>query len=164
MNDSLKDKLLENLKHLAKDALIHVEAYNYMANFWTNWYLYIGIVNTFLASIASISALLETIGRFPAAILTASVAVLSAITTFLNPADRSSQHKKAKDKFIAINMEARKTAIDFYSEDSDEIFKKLQERVDILSLNMTEALQTSPQVPEWVCQIAGKRAEKKFRF
>ena len=43
MNDSLKDKLLENLKHLAKDALIHIEAYNYMAIFWTNWYLYIGI-------------------------------------------------------------------------------------------------------------------------
>jgi hypothetical protein len=53
MNDSLKDKLLENLKHLAKDALIHIEAYNYMAIFWRNWYLYIGILNTFLASIAS---------------------------------------------------------------------------------------------------------------
>lgn len=164
MNDSLKDKLLENLKHLAKDALIHKEAYNYMANFWTNWYLYIGILNTFLASIASISALVETVGRFPAAILTASVAVLSAITTFLNPADKSSRHKKAKDRFIAINIEAHKTAVDFYSIDSDEILKQLKEKVDLLSINMSEVLQNSPQVPEWVCRIAEKRAERKFKF
>ncbi len=164
MNDSLKDKLLESLKHLAKDALIQIEAYNYMANFWTNWYLYIGILNTILASIASISALLEDLGRLPASILTASVAVLSAITTFLNPADRSSQHKKAKDKFIAINLEARKVAIDAYSVDSDELLKELKEKVDTLSVGMVEALQTSPQVPEWVCRIAEKRAERRFKF
>ena len=164
MTDSSKDKLLESLKHLAKDALIQTEEYNYMANFWTNGYLYIGILNTFLASIASISALLDGIGSLPAAILTASVAVLSAITTFLNPADRSSQHKKAKDKFIAINIEARKAAIDSYSEDSDEVYKKLKERFDALSMTLIEAIQTSPQVPEWVCRIAEKRAERRFKF
>jgi hypothetical protein len=164
MNVSLKDKLLESLKQLAKDALTQSEAYNYMANFWTNWYLYIGMLNTFLASLASISSLLEAFGRFPAAILTASVAVLSAITTFLNPADRSSQHKKAKDRFIAINIEARKVAIDAYSVDSDELLKQLKEKVDTLSVGMVEALQTSPQVPEWVCIVAEKRAERKFKF
>lgn len=164
MTSSLKDKLLDNLKHLAKDALTQSEAYNYMANFWTNWYLYIGILNTVIASVASISALLEAIGRLPAAILTASVAVLSAITTFLNPADRSSQHKKAKDRFITINIEARKIAIDAYSGDSDELLKQLKEKVDTLSVSMVEALQTSPQIPEWVCIIAEKRAERRFKF
>ena len=164
MTDSLKDKLLENLKHLAKDALVQIESYNYMANFWTNWYLYIGIITTFLASLASISALLESLGKVPAAILTASVAVLSAITTFLNPADKSSQHKKAKDRFIAINIEARKVAIDCSSVDSDELLKQVKEKVDTLSTSMIEALQTSPQVPEWVSRVAEKRAERKFKF
>jgi hypothetical protein len=164
MTNSLKEKLLENLKQLAKEALIQTESYNYMANFWTNWYLYIGILNTVLASVASISALLEALGRLSAAILTASVAVLSAITTFLNPADRSSQHKKAKDRFVAINIEARKVAIDAYSVDSDELLKQLKEKVDTLSVDMVEALQTSPQIPEWVCRVAEKRAERKFKF
>lgn len=164
MTSSLKDTLLGNLKHLAKDALVQTESYNYMANFWMNWYLYIGILTTFLASIASISALSESLGKAPAAALTASVAVLSAITTFLNPSDRSSQHKKAKDRFVAINIEARKVAIDCSSADSDEILKQVKEKVDSFSTSMIEALQSSPQVPEWVSRIAEKRAERKFKF
>jgi len=164
MTGSLKDKLLDNLEHLAKDALIQIESYNYMANFWMNWYLYIGILTTLLASIASISAFSESLGKVPAAALTASVAVLSAITTFLNPADRSSQHKKAKDRFISINIEARKASIDCSSADSDEILKRVKEKIDIFSTSMIEALQTSPQVPEWVSRIAEKRAKRKFKL
>jgi len=164
MTSYLTDKLLDNLKHLAKDALVQIESYNYMANFWMNWYLYIGILTTVLASIASISVLSESLGKAPAAALTASVAVLSAITTFLNPADRSSQHKKAKDRFIAINIEARKVAIECSSADSDEILQQVKEKVDVFSTRMIEALQTSPQVPEWVSRIAEKRAERKFKF
>jgi len=164
MTSYLTDKLLDNLKHLAKDALVQIESYNYMANFWMNWYLYIGILTTVLASIASISVLSESLGKAPAAALTASVAVLSAITTFLNPADRSSQHKKAKDRFIAINIEARKVAFECSSADSDEILQQVKEKVDVFSTRMIEALQTSPQVPEWVSRIAEKRAERKFKF
>lgn len=102
--------------------------------------------------------------KSPAAALTASVAVLSAITTFLNPADRSSQHKKAKDRFIAINIEARKLAIECSSTDSDEILQQVKEKLDGFSTSMIEALQASPQVPEWVFRIAEKRAERKFIF
>jgi hypothetical protein len=164
MTSSLKDKLLDNLKYIAKDALVQTESYNYMANFWMNWYLYLGILTTFLASIASISALSESLGKAPAAALTASVAVLSAITTFLNPSDRASQHKKAKDKFVAISIEARKVAIDCSSTDADETLKQVKEKVDSFSASMIEALQASPQVPEWVSRIAEKRAERKFKF
>jgi hypothetical protein len=164
MTSVLKDKLLDNLKHLVKDALIQAESYNYMANFWMNWYLYLGILTTFLASIASVSALSDSLGKVPAAALTASVAVLSAITTFLNPADKSSQHKKAKDRFISIYIEARKVALDCSSVDSDEILKQVKEKIDAFSTSMIEALQTSPQVPEWVSRIAERRAERKFKF
>ena len=161
---SNNEKLIENLKVLAKDAFLHLEAYNYMTNFWTNYYIYLGILNTVLASVASASSLSKLLDTTIAGILTAGVAILSAITTFVNPSEKATQHKKAKEKFVLITMKARRVAVDALSEDSSEHFQKLKEELNELSDKMTEALQTSPQVPEWVRQIAEKRAEKRFTF
>lgn len=158
------EKLIDNLKILAKEALVYLEGYNYMSNFWTNYYIYLGILTTALASVASASSLSNLIDRNIAGIITAGVALLSAITTFINPSDKSAQHKKAKEKFISINMKARRAAIDSLSEDSPEQVQKLKEVLNELSDKMTEALQTSPQIPEWVRVIAEKRAASRFTF
>lgn len=164
MTNASNEKFIEVLRSLAKDSCIQIESYNYMANFWTNYYLYLGIINTIVASIASASSLSKLFDSTVAGILTAGVAILSAITTFVNPSEKATQHKKAKEKFISLNMNARKAAIDAHSDDSDEALKKLRDQVNDLSDRMTEALQISPQVPEYVRKIAEKRAASRFIF
>jgi hypothetical protein len=162
---SNNEKLIENLKTIAKEALVHLEAYNYMANFWTNYYIYLGILTTVIASVASAASLSKLqVDNQVAGLLTALVALLSAITTFINPSDKSANHKKAKEKFISINMKARRVAIDSLSDDSAEQALQLKKAIGELSDKMTEALQSSPQVAEWVRIIAEKRAESRFKF
>jgi hypothetical protein len=159
------EKLIENLEALAKDSFIQIESYNYMVNYWTNFYLYSGILTTLLAAIASASSLSKLIEtNIAAGTLSAGVAIISGVTTFINPSDNAGQHRKAKDKFVLIYTKARNVAVDSYLEESNEVMQKLKDELKDLSNKIAEATQTSPQIPEWVRKIAERRTKVKFRF
>ena len=159
------EKLIKSLESLARDAFIQIESYNYMANFWANSYIYSGILTTVLSSISSASSLSTLVeSNIAPGILAAAVAVFSAIATFVNPSEKASQHRKAKDKFVLIYAKARNVAVDTLSEDTNEVTQKLKEELKDLSNKIAEAAQTSPQVPEWVRQIAEKRTKSRFVF
>lgn len=81
-----------------------------------------------------------------------TVAVLSGITTFLNPNDEESSHLAAAHGYDRLNNDSRLFwSIECWQENSDEILtSKLRELID----RKNELNSTSPQIPPWAYERA----------
>jgi uncharacterized protein (DUF849 family) len=157
------DNLIDTLQDIAKEACIRDESHNYMANFWTNFYLYTGITNTIIAALASASSFSEITdnNNKVAGLLTAVVAVISAVITYLNPAEKATKHKEAKDKFSCVYYDARDLADEMKTTDTEEELEKLKEQKKAIAKKLVDAQKDSPQVAHWVRKIARDRAKDR---
>jgi hypothetical protein len=81
-----------------------------------------------------------------------TVAVLSAITTFLNPTGEKGAHLAAAHSFDKLNNDSRLFwSIECWQEDSDEVLtSKLRDLVE----RKNKLNGTSPQIPNWAYKRA----------
>lgn len=157
--ENIKEKIIKEAIRVEEDSLYSAKGHFVAANVWTNLHLWIGIPTAALAAIAGAFALSKfdnhnIIAGFLAIIVTA----LTAITTFLNPNERSNCHRNAGNDYNSIRNKARIFYdVDSLIEESDqELVKQLKE----LTKKRDELNQNSPQVPRWAYKKARKGIEE----
>lgn len=127
-----------------------------LANLWSSTHLYIGLPNTALATLAGVSALSDLgVPKALTALLSITVAVLTALVTFLNPTAKYSSYHSAAQRYQAI---ADKYLILALKSDSIPEQNLLDELV-ILNGEYNKVMESSPVVPSW----AYKRAKQDVR-
>lgn len=141
-----KEEVIKEAKRIEESLLYSSKAHFFAANFWNGVHLIIGLPLVALSSVAGIKAWKEadSVGSWAVAI-SVSIAILSAMITFLNPSDRASVHLKAGNDYDSLMNRARLFwAIQCLGEDPDSI---LTSQVTGLATEKAKLNQTCPQVP-----------------
>lgn len=117
-----------------------------LANIWSSAHLYIGIPNTALATLAGVSALSDLgVPKTWTALLSISVAVLTALITFLNPTAKYSSYHSAAQRYQAVADKYLILALK--SENITE--QTLLNELTILNSEYNKVMESSPVVPTW---------------
>lgn len=124
-----------------------------LANLWSSTHLYIGLPNTALATLAGVSALSDLgVPKALTALLSITVAVLTALVTFLNPTAKYSSYHAAAQRYQAVADKYLILALK--SESIPE--QNLLDELVILNGEYNKVMESSPVVPSW----AYKRAKQ----
>ena len=158
MSDDIKNKIIEEAKHIEEDSLYSSKGQYEAANSWSKVHLIIGIPTVILAAIAGASALSQFDNHnIIAGILAIIVAALSALSTFLNPNQKATCHLNAGNNYRKLRNDAHRFCeIDFLKDANDMLEKKVKQ----LAKRRDELNLTSPQPPEWAYKKAKKRIEE----
>lgn len=157
--ESIREKIIKEAKRVEEDSLHSAKGHFVAASFWMNFHLWIGVPTVALAAIAGASALSEFGNHnIIAGILSIIVVALTAVTTFLNPNEKTNFHQNAGSKYNSLRNEARVfREIDSCGEASDqELTRQLKE----LAKQRDKLNQSSPQIPRWAYERARKGIEE----
>lgn len=156
--ETLKVKIIKEVKRIEEDSLYSAKGHFVAANFWTNFHLWIGVPTAILAAIAGASALSQFENHnIIAGILAIIVTALTAVTTFLNPNEKVNSHLNAGNKYNSLRNKARIFfEIDTYGDDSNHNFIK---QLKDLANQRDDLNQNSPQIPKWAFERARKGIE-----
>jgi hypothetical protein len=124
------------------------------AAIWRGMHISLGVPTTILATIVAASAFSKmNYAHSIGGSISIAVAVLSALTTFLNPPARANAHFTAGNSYGALRDKTRMYRTINCLNDSDEaLVKRLQELCD----EKNELNQKSPQIP-WFGRYCAKR-------
>lgn len=154
----MRERLISEAQRIEEDSLFSAKGHFSSATVWGKVYLWLGIPSAVLAAIAGVSAL-STFDNSDvvAGVLALIVAALAAITTFLNPNERTNLHHASGTRFNSLRNNARIfREIDCESQDpDDELIRKLKE----LATRRDELNEQSPQIGRWAYQRARKSIE-----
>jgi hypothetical protein len=156
------DEIIREAKRLEESTLYSMKGHHVASNGWSRRNLMLGlpvVVISALVGAATFSQYAETYPalRTIAGLMSLAVAILSGITTFLNPNDRENAHLNAAHGYDKLNNDARLFwSVDCWQEASDAVLtSQLKELVDQKSaLN-----SSSPQIPNWAYTEAKKGIE-----
>lgn len=153
----VREEIIREAKRLEESTLFSMKGHHTAASGWSNRHLWLGlpvVVISALVGAATFSQYAETYPEVKviAGLLSLAVAILSGITTFLNPNDRENSHLTAGHAFDKLNNDARLFwSVDCWQGDSDAVLtsqlKELVEQKNQLNAN-------SPQVPNWAYRKA----------
>lgn len=154
----MRERLISEARRIEEDSLFSAKGHFSSATMWGKAYLWLGIPAAVLAAIAGVSAL----SRFDnsdvvSGVLALVVAGLAAVTTFLNPSERTNLHHAFGTRFNSLRNNARIfREIDCGSQEPDEeLIRKLKE----LANRRDELNEQSPQIGRWAYQRAKKSIE-----
>ncbi len=149
-----KEKIIKEAKRIEEDSLYSSKGHFYAAQFWTNFHLWIGVPTTIMAAIAGASALSQFDNhQIIAGLLAILVSAFSAVTTFINPNEKSVAHHNAGNQYTALKNQARIfSEIDIDLEDKSDLLTKLK----LLSKERDKLNKESPQIPRWAFSKARK--------
>jgi hypothetical protein len=151
------EEIIREAKRLQESTLYSMNGHHCAASGWSNRHLWLGlpvVVISALVGAATFSQYAETypVVKTIAGLLSVAVAVLSGISTFLNPNDRENSHLSAAHGFDKLNNDARLFwSVDCWQEPSDGVLtSKLKGLVD----RKNELNSNSPQIPDWAYRAA----------
>jgi len=123
ISSKTKTAIIDEAKRIEENSLHTAKGHFEAAQFWANFHLWIGIPAVVLAGIAGAAAFAKLDqNNIIAGILSLIVVVLTSITTFLNPKDRSSSHLSAGNNYDSLLTRVRIFwTIDCRGEDSDSV-------------------------------------------
>lgn len=150
MDSGLFDSLKAEARRIEEDALYSARGHFEAARGWSFVHYAIGVPTTTLAAIAGGSFIDGCVGV--GAVLSLVVTALSAVSLFLNPSDKSTQHHSAGTRFNAVRNQAR-------------VFREIElllpaevpgmvDRVKTLGARRDELNEASPQIPRWAFVLA----------
>jgi hypothetical protein len=149
-----RDEIIREAKRLEESTLFSFKGHHHAARGWTNRHLWLGIPTVVISALIGATAFSQYAKEYPwvgvaAGLLAILVAILSGVTTFLNPNDKESAHFIAAHGFDKLNNDARMFwSIECWQEESDEVLtSKLRELVE----SKNELNSSSPQIPPWAC-------------
>ncbi|MCK1354637.1 SLATT domain-containing protein [Bradyrhizobium sp. CW7] len=151
------DEIIREAKRLEESTLYSMKGHHVASNGWSNRNLWLGLPVVVISALVGATTFSQYAETYPAlkvvaGLLSVAVAVLSGITTFLNPNDKESAHLSAAHGFDKLNNDARLFwSVDCWQEASDVVLtsqlKELVERKNELNSN-------SPQIPGWAYRRA----------
>jgi hypothetical protein len=152
-----RDEIIREAKRLEESTLFSFKGHHHAARGWTNRHLWLGIPTVVISALIGATAFSQYAKEYPwvgvaAGLLAILVAILSGVTTFLNPNDKESAHFIAAHGFDKLNNDARMFwSIECWQEESDEVLtSKLRELVE----SKHELNSSSPQIPPWAYRKA----------
>jgi len=160
-----KEAIIKEAKRIEENSLYSAKGHFVAAQFWTNFHLWIGVPTVILAAMAGTSALAQFVNHnIIAGILSIIVVVLTAITTFLNPKEKSNIHLTSGNNYDSLLSRARIFwTIDCWRENPEEL---LADKLKDLSEQRDRLNRECPQVPRWAYKKAKKvieEGEAKYR-
>lgn len=155
----VKEAIIKEAKRIEENCLYTSKGHFTVAQFWSNFHLWLGIPTVILASIAGASALSQFSNSIViAGVISIVVVVLSTTTTFLNPRERANTHLSAGNNYDSLLSKARVFwTIDCWQNDTAEI---LTQKLKSLSEERDRLNRECPQVPRFA-YLAAKRGIKE---
>lgn len=153
-----KEAIIIEVKRLEENCLHTSKGHFVAAQFWSNFHLWLGIPTVVLAAIAGTAALskLDNSG-IVVGVLSIIIVVLTAISTFLNPKEKASNHLNSGNDYDSLLTRARIFwSIECKREDSDQILTK---RLNNLTELRNKFNKECPQVPRWAYNKAKQGIE-----
>ncbi|PSV15945.1 SLATT domain-containing protein [Photobacterium kishitanii] len=139
MSHIVLNKFIEEAKRIEEDALYSSKGHYNCADNWKSVHYWIGIPAAVLAGVASVSAFSDN--TIVAGYISVLVAILTALSTFLDPNARQNSHKASGAAFGALKNQSRCFyEIDVHLEQDE---KKLKKHLDILFHRRDELNSTS---------------------
>ncbi|MGM4919534.1 SLATT domain-containing protein [Tardiphaga sp. 813_E8_N1_3] len=152
-------KIIVEAQRLEESTLHSLKGHHEACSGWSRRHLYLGLPIVIISAIVGAAAFSQAAKTEPwigvvAGLFSIAIAVLSGISTFLNPNEKQSAHLIAAHAFDKLNNDTRIFwSIEAWQEESEEVItSQLRELVE----RKNELNSKSPQIPKW----AYKRAKK----
>lgn len=154
-----KDAIIQEAKRIHENCLHTSKSHFVEASFWTKFHLLIGIPTVVLAAIAGALAFASfSCGNILVGTLAIIVTILSAVATFLNPKERSSDNLTAGNNYDSLLTRVRIFwTIECRREESINV---LEENLKSFSAERDRLNRESPQPPWWAYKKAKKGIEE----
>lgn len=101
----LKTKVRDELERIEEDCVHSGKSHFNAGDRWGRYHFWLGVPAVTLSALASTAFFAEQ--PMVGGLLAATVAVLTALQTFLKPSERSSAHKAAGDQYLALRNDSR---------------------------------------------------------
>lgn len=100
-----KDPIREEVLRIEKDCIHSGKAHFNAADRWNAYHMWIGLPAVALSALASTAFFTEEV--LIGSLLSGSVAILTALQTFMKPSERASSHKSAGDQYLSLRNDGR---------------------------------------------------------
>jgi hypothetical protein len=158
-----RSQIITEAQRLEESTLFSMKGHHEACSGWSKRHLYLGLPTVIISAIVGAAAFSQAAKADPwigvvAGLLSISIAVLSGISTFLNPSEKQSAHLIAAHGFDKLNNDTRIFwSIEAWQEESDEVItSQLRELVE----RKNELNSKSPQIPAWAYARAKKGIEE----
>lgn len=151
--------IIDEAKRIEENCQLTAKGHFEAAQYWSEFHLWIGVPSFVLAGIAGAFAFAKfECSNVLSGILSLIVVVLTSVTTFLNPKDRSNSHLTAGNNYDSLLTRARIFwTIDCREEESDSV---LNTRLKDLSNERDKLNRECLQVPKRAYSKAKKGIEE----
>lgn len=105
MMDELRGNMKLEAKRIEEDCLYSAKGHFEAASYWKRIHYWIGIPATVLAAITGLALVTDRPGS--GAILAVIVAILSGLSTFLNPSEKATAHHSSGTSFNTLKNQVR---------------------------------------------------------
>lgn len=146
-------RIMVEAKEIEQECALRTKDHYFAAGRWDRVNLMLGIPATTIAAVTSVAALSDLAGPnkdIVSGVLAIIVAALTAITTFLNPNEKATDHKAASSSYDALRIKVSflkdiELSTDYPSldEPTKEVIKQLKE----LNNQLIDLGQHSPRIP-----------------
>jgi hypothetical protein len=153
------DEIIREAKRLEESTLYSMKGHHVASNGWSRRNLLLGLPVVIISALVGATTFSQYAETYPelktlAGFLSLTIAVLSGITTFLNPNEKENAHLNAAHGYDKLNNEARLFwSVECWQEESDLVLtsklRELIDRKDVLNSG-------SPQIPGWAYKKAKK--------
>lgn len=154
-----KAQIIDEAKRLEETTLYSSKGHHCAAARWGNGHLWLGLPTAILSTLVGAASFAQFAKQSPevafvAGCISITVAVLSGVTTFLNPNKREASHLAAAHGFDRINNDTRLFwSVECWLEESETVLNaKLKELID----RKNDLNAKSPQIPNWAYVRAKK--------
>jgi hypothetical protein len=154
-----RSQIIDEAKRLEETTLYSSKGHHCAASGWAKGHLWLGLPTATLSTLVGAASFAQFAKQNPEIALAAGcisiiIAVLSGVTTFLNPNKREAAHLTAANGFDRINNDARVFwSVECWLEESETVLTaKLRELID----RKAELNSKSPQIPNWAYEKAKK--------
>jgi hypothetical protein len=147
--------LAQEAQRIEEDSLHSAKSHFQASSVWRWLHLFIGLPTTVLAGIAGHAAFESKFGK--AGALSAVVAALSALSTFLNPSGRAATHHSAGTRYNGLKNQARIFhQIDVLHGEPKPLLERLKELAKIRD----DLNEQSPAIPGWAFWLGRRGIER----
>lgn len=105
LNDTLKSKISDEIKRLEEDCSHSGKAHFNASSRWNNLNYWFGIPSVVISALIGTAFFKDY--AVTASLGSAAVTILTALITFLKPAEKATAHKGSGDQYLALRNDAR---------------------------------------------------------
>ena len=155
----MRQKIFKEAKRIEEDCLFSAKGHFCAAQRWASIHLWLGIPAAILAAVAGASALSKFNNHnIIAGIFAIAVSALAAVSTFLNPNEKATNHRYAGDQYNNLRNKVRLLAEIELDLTIDE--KAILAELKDINEERNEFSLKLPLIPRWAYRKAKKGIKK----